>query len=987
MPFRENYSLKKSMKKHQPIVRYAAFLFLFCWNGLNAQSNLQHLTPLDGLPSSDIYQAVQDKDGFLYLATSQGLVRYDGYSFVPLLEGKVMSVAIKERTLFAWNINLIAYSINNQQSKTLQKVIFTDGNPNNDIFTNLFCDSKERIWMNDHQYLKYYSLQKKQLYTFDIHEIMDDVLRLAHFFEDANHHIWTLTRGGNLMKFDEISQTFQQIYRFSEPISCLFFDNKNTLYAGSTQGNVFSYWIDKEQFIKKTPILNQSSITSVTAVGEVLYVGGYGSFVQANMRTGIIKRNPFFTENGVHVSHILTDEANHCLWVSSNQGLFKLKTGQMDIEYHHLPKELVTFPTIVNAFAKHDDTHFWLALNCDKALLWNSETDDYQAVTFSEKKIATNCILRLSSGGVLAGTNDGVFKLGAKTAQKIIDCKPVISMIEDQQHRIWVLPEHQPVRVFNARFVEQKKYCQNTTLFWTENEFRKLKEDQNGTVWMAGWMPKSYGFCRFYPDSSHFFDVVRLKNQQPSIFVSDSFLDLTLDNKGELLGSAFGGVNRFDLNGIAKDSILVNKKFPAHDLRHIAQAANGTIWLGAGEGLFTLSNDFKQTKRYTQSEGLLTENTTGGFLLDRDNLYLGATNQFSILNVNTFGVKNNSKKPVLNYYEIEGEKYFWNETPIFLNTQNQSINFVLSQLNFENKLQNFYRYKLLPNQNNWVEVKDLNNLNFTQLAPNHYQLLVQSGNNHGAWQNDFLTIPLIVVPKFYQTDWFKFLIISTLIGILYSFYYARLQRVKVVQRVRDAISRDLHDDMGATLSSINILNTVVQQRTDKNASTQPLLARINEEVQLLQGKLEEIIWSLRSDRDKLGLLFERLIRFSSELLEAKNIDFHYEIDEKIKQVGLSMEERRTIYLIAKEAMINIAKYSFAQKATLRLYRNKGKIHLLILDDGIGFDLNAPREGNGLRNMKTRAAELNADFYFFSAPQQGTKMEIKWKLSPKRVIVK
>jgi signal transduction histidine kinase len=205
-----------------------------------------------------------------------------------------------------------------------------------------------------------------------------------------------------------------------------------------------------------------------------------------------------------------------------------------------------------------------------------------------------------------------------------------------------------------------------------------------------------------------------------------------------------------------------------------------------------------------------------------------------------------------------------------------------------------------------------------------------------------------------------------------------MQRVKAVQRVRDAISRDLHDDVGATLSSINILNTVVQQRTDKAANTQPILARIDEEVQLLQGKLEEIIWNLRTDRDQLSFLFERIIRFSSELLEAKNIDFRYEIDENIKKINLNMDTRRNIYLIVKEAMNNIAKYSNAKTVTLKIQQQQGKkskIHISIQDDGIGFDLQTPKQGNGLKNMNARAGEINADFKLFSAKNQGTTVEI------------
>jgi len=200
-------------------------------------------------------------------------------------------------------------------------------------------------------------------------------------------------------------------------------------------------------------------------------------------------------------------------------------------------------------------------------------------------------------------------------------------------------------------------------------------------------------------------------------------------------------------------------------------------------------------------------------------------------------------------------------------------------------------------------------------------------------------------------------------------YYQRKQMREM--EIRNRISRDLHDDIGATLSSINLYGELAHSVIEEQPSdSKEMIGKITNQTKDLMSRMGDVIWSMKPVADEKNSFTSRLKNYSSELLTPKEILCDFDIDESLGKRISSPVVRKNILLIAKEAMNNTAKYSAATKTSVSFQQVQEKIILKIQDNGKGFDGPAAMNGNGLGNMKQRCEELNGRFEIESLTGKG-----------------
>lgn len=205
----------------------------------------------------------------------------------------------------------------------------------------------------------------------------------------------------------------------------------------------------------------------------------------------------------------------------------------------------------------------------------------------------------------------------------------------------------------------------------------------------------------------------------------------------------------------------------------------------------------------------------------------------------------------------------------------------------------------------------------------------------------------------------------------------RTRRLVEMERMRNTIARDLHDDIGSTLSSINIISQMALK--DANGSSSHF-QRIAQHSSSMMESMSDIVWSINPNNDSLEQVISKMKEFAAEILDPLDIAYTFSGEDNLQAITLDVSMRKNLFLIFKEAINNAAKYSSAEAININFEKKNDSLLLSIQDNGRGFDTQNGSSGNGLRNMKERAANLRGKLELKSSSGAGTKITLSLPLT-------
>ena len=288
-----------------------------------------------------------------------------------------------------------------------------------------------------------------------------------------------------------------------------------------------------------------------------------------------------------------------------------------------------------------------------------------------------------------------------------------------------------------------------------------------------------------------------------------------------------------------------------------------------------------------------------------------------------------------------------------------------------------YFYRIPRLHSHWVE-SAYPVVRYHNLSGGNYTLEVYAKTAQSTTPIRYFIID--VQEAFWQKWWFWPLIVAYVIliigiGIYLFFLYDFRQKLKL-QYVRNQIASDLHDEVGSNLNSIAIFVELLRKKVgQENAALLPILDRITNNSAETVSLMRDTVWAINPANDSTEKLLEKMRSFGIEILSAKGVAFDFQSSIDAKKNELPMEQRRNLYLIYKEAINNIAKHAQATKANCTITQQQAAIHIMITDNGVGFDTLKTFEGNGLNNFKLRAQDNDLSVQIISQPQQGTAVSI------------
>jgi signal transduction histidine kinase len=418
----------------------------------------------------------------------------------------------------------------------------------------------------------------------------------------------------------------------------------------------------------------------------------------------------------------------------------------------------------------------------------------------------------------------------------------------------------------------------------------------------------------------------------------------------------------------------------------------GNLWVSSFKQLSKIDLRGNSQTTFSLSNSLSIERRlTGIFTANDGKIFLTGTNGFSWFYPDEIEKDTTPVKVVLTELEIFNKPILveghdsTNSNDFFIPRQidkldeltlhyNQnffSIRFAAVTPTQRDKIQ--YAYKLEGFDRDWVYVGNRRFASYTNLDPGTYKFIVKATNADGYWTTDPKSISLVILPPFWRTTWFIILTISLAAAVIYSIHRYRVAQTLKVERLRNKIASDLHDEVGSSLTRISIYSELLQNgiEVEERKSYLSGIGALSREV---VSTMSDIVWSIDNRNDSFGSLIIRMRDFATELLQAKNIELDFKVSGVVGRKILDPALKQNIYLIFKESIHNVVKHSNARKVSIEVSNDGTDFKMIVKDDGRGFHDDNASSGNGMRNMKRRADAINAKFEIVN--QSGTTISLK-----------
>ena len=892
-----------------------------------------------GLPSDYVCNTVK-KDNYLYVATHRGLSMYDGYRFInhTTLTSKISNLKVKNNKIYFYDAILGLCSLDkfDQKATIIAPNKYTDSTAHNDHYENIFIDSKNRVWCTDARYIKYFESNKKQYFEFDKKNA--DILKPIAILEPNDSQIWFATYKGLYIwnsKTNKITSHHNNTLAELSISSACFSENKNILYVTSNK-EFFAYNIKDNKITKKSNIPKSIIITQIQTSfqnGKTHLILNSNKYVY-QMDEDKSELNLLFDSKKSKINHVNIDDKTHNLWVSTNRGLIQLKNDS-NIVNIVLPTKN---PKTVVSIVQDKNQNIFMALDSDE--IWSYSKDHIWKKYHIPNAICKN--LTVNKNQILIATTNGLFSIENNHVTEIKlpnFTKEIKKCIIDFNNNLWVLPITKTVGVFDFETLKRKeKFVQNQISFWQGNQWNDILCDNFGTVWLAGWMPKSQGILKFDIQKNIFLDVSKfnVNKKGKNFFVADYINRIAITKDNNLLFSSYGGWNELDKNGIVTKSFASDiNNLSSYHLEGICEDSSGNIWFATAEGLYVFTKKLKKTIRFSQINGLFTDELINGFCkLNDEKIALGYENGISIVNTKEILRQNINSDLKLTSVSIDGRILKYIPNNIFLKNTEAQLTLSFSDLTFSNKLKVNYRYKF-KGEKKWNHLNNNSELSFVKLPSKNYNLILQNGDNSNNWNPKSLEIKINIQPEFYETWWFLLLVLLLVFTIILTvnWYLLKQQRIKseLTQKIKDAEMQTLRSQMNPhfMFNTLNSINSFIIQNKSKDASKYlTMFSKLMRNI-LENSKYSEI--TLEKEIQTLKLYIE----LESVRLENK---FNYFINTKD---GVDIETIKIPPLVVQPFVENAIWHALNNKKEQgNLYINinckRGNIlKIEIIDDGIG----------------------------------------------------
>jgi signal transduction histidine kinase/ligand-binding sensor domain-containing protein len=944
-------------------------LLQFCFAGTSAaqQTNIRKYSIEDGLVNNDVLNIYQDSQGFIWLCTRGGLSRYDGNRFTNYTTGNGLTGDMINAVYEVAPQQFIVAQ-NSGGPRLLQNGAIKSFGDNTQITLNRFYkDDGNRLLASTDQIGAVY-LQNGHFLPVNSNYKMS-TQRMSRI----NDSLWIV------MKHQEVIQLLTaQLNPYSAvtPVNTttVFTDLQQNTWLGTKKGLML---LAPQQQRNKPitfvplpalfnlPVLRESYITDIMQDSR----GNY--WIAANL--GLVHIMPngkyeIYTDaDGLPSPSVncMLEDNQHNIWIGTPLGLAKFS----------LNNEVKIFTQKDGLSIK--GVGFLAAVKENKVLLF--QEDSVKELDLQERKI--------SAGFLKDGLTSGIYKVNSRD----VLAEKTAGAVIYKQGKGDIKISNWPVNTFNCvaqvngeifigavankLFTVIKGQVRQQLLLNIPDNISVITIDKNGILW-AGTV--NSGLYKITLHKSR--DTISLK-------ITDTLLNilpdmhvraLYADKENELwVGTRYKGLVRLLQSAGEKYTIQqygTTQGLSSDFVRTITRDEKENIWAGTMQGIDKLipQNDGYRVFNFGKVNNIFSQVFEICFL--KDGYLLAAGVPYLVY---ARDAQQDTLKPPAVYitkvYTANAESA--TNAGSIVPYNKAQINFEFSAPQFINEKITTYTYRLLgSNDTSWAAAGKSQLVYYASLRPGNYTFEVKAMGFDGNWGQPAFHRFVVTTP-FWQRAWFLILMIAFAALLGYAFYRYRISQLIRLQKVRNSIATDLHDEIGSNLTNISILSNLSKKNLSQPDKAGEFLQRISEEVAASSQALDDIIWSVNTGHDTLDETVSRMRRYAAELFDAAGIKYDLYLNPLFEEKKLTMEQRRDVYLIYKEAVNNIFKHAAATQVIIKINIEQQQLVLQIKDNGKGFDATKTSARHGLPGIRERVQKWKGKVEIITADNKGTFIKI------------
>ncbi len=966
----------------------------------------------DGLELNSVTAIEQTRDGYLWLGTYNGLMRFDGVRFVvfssgntPELPNRRITALFEDDAGTLWIGHETGELTRRQQGKFQSVTLGFKwvGGP----VSAISADEQGDVWLG--------SGSGGLFRLRDGHcslEHLPDLGWPIHLSRDAAGRLWVVSNGttgrivGGVFQVLTLDETGQHTNNYSRLLPA-----RDPGWWVIRNEQIGKWVADRWQWpLQPVPWWGDFATSLLETPSGWLLVG--------TMRSGLFLLRAgqpaarFTRAEGILSDRVrcLFEDREGNLWLGTGKGLNAMRTKKVEMLS---PPDHWGGHTVLSFWTRADGSA-WVGTQGAGLYHYDPRATGTPWTKFDESQGLRNLfiwsVLETRHGELLAGSwGAGLFGLrdGRFTSPPASGQLPsaVLALYESAAGELWIGTQSGLARYTAGRLEWVARKAELGV-----PDVRAIIETPDGALWfgMAGG-----GLAVFRQGALRQF-------RQADGLASDFVNCLYAEPDGTLwIGTADSGLSRLKQGSFA--TIGLAQGLPNETITHVADDGRGYFWLGSHRGILRASKtDLDRCAdgqmrtasflSYGKAEGLTSQTCPGGFqpgacLTPGGRLWFPTAKGIAV--VDPAKVTRNTVVPpvVIEEFVVDGQPV---ETALANEAQpatrvleipagRQRFEFRYAGLSFTAPERVRFKYRLAGLEEDWIEAGTRRVVQYTHLPPGAFTFRVLACNSDEVWNETGAAVAFTVLPYFWQTWWFQTAAVAAVAaavggGVLLAVRrrvrrkLAQMEQQRAVERERSRIARDIHDDLGASLTRITMLSQTVRRELGGDSPGAQAARQVCQTARELTRAMDEIVWAVNPRHDTLDSLATYLGGFAQDFLEAAGIRCRLDVPVQLPPMALTAELRHSLFLALKEALHNVVKHSGATEVEIALRPSARGLDLTVRDNGHGWNghLSQPAVvsageasrrtgGNGTLNMKSRLEQLGGDCHWETTAGTGTRV--------------